>query len=196
MTFVKFCGMTRPDDVRLACALGVNALGFVMWPRSPRYVNAARVAELVTAMRPDVTPVGVLVAPSQDEIEAARTAGVRVLQIHGNPSSVPDGDVWLARSVDDDVDGVAPQLTIVLDAHDPERHGGTGQTIDWQRAAVIAARRRVLLAGGLTPDNVGRAIRQVRPHGVDVASGIEERPGIKSARAMTAFVTAVREASE
>ena len=196
MTFIKFCGMTREADVQVACGLGVDALGFVMWPKSPRYVNASRVQELLTAMPPAITPVGVLVTPTDDEIDAARAAGVRVVQIHGNPASLPDGDVWIARSVDDDVDGFPLHFTIVLDAHDPERHGGTGQTIDWERAAAIAARRRVLLAGGLTPHNVASAIRQVRPHGVDVASGIEDRPGIKSAEAMTAFVNAVREASE
>jgi phosphoribosylanthranilate isomerase len=87
-------------------------------------------------------------------------------------------------------------IPIVLDAHDPVRHGGTGRTIDWNRAARIAAARRVLLAGGLTPANVAAAIRQVRPYGVDVASGIEDRPGIKDPELMRAFVRAVRQADE
>ena len=89
---------------------------------------------------------------------------------------------------------IDPHTLIVLDAHDPVRHGGTGRTINWTRAAQVAAARRILLAGGLNPANVGEAIRQVRPFGVDVASGIEQRPGIKDAQAMQAFVTAVREA--
>jgi phosphoribosylanthranilate isomerase len=87
-------------------------------------------------------------------------------------------------------------MLLLLDVHDPERHGGTGRTIDWARAAAIAAARRVLLAGGLTSGNVADAIRQVRPYGVDVASGIEDRPGIKNAGAMKAFMAAVREADQ
>jgi phosphoribosylanthranilate isomerase len=196
MTFIKFCGMTRQDDVRIACDLGVNALGFVMWPGSPRYVAPRDVATLVMSMPETVTPVGVFVSPSDDDIRAARDAGVRVLQLHGNRRDTAAGDLWLACSLESDVDATTPADVLLLDAHDPVRHGGTGRTIDWERAAALAAARRVILAGGLTPGNVGDAIRLVKPYGVDVASGIEERPGIKSRAAMTAFVAAVREAEQ
>lgn len=196
MTFIKFCGMTREEDVALACTLGVDAVGFVLWPKSPRYVSAARVAALVRHLPSAVTPVGVFVSPSSEDIVAARDAGVRVVQVHGSPAAAIEGDVWMATSLDVGVAGLAPDVTVVLDAHDPVRHGGTGRTIDWRRAAAVAATRRVMLAGGLTPDNVADAIRQVRPFGVDVASGIEDRPGIKNAQAMTAFVAAVRKAGE
>ena len=197
MTFIKFCGMTREEDVALACTLGVDAVGFVMWPRSPRYVSFDRLAALVRGLPAHIAPVGVLVSPSSDEIAAARRAGVRTVQVHGTrPGSAAGEDVWVATSLDMDVEALAPEATVVLDAHDPVRHGGTGRTIDWSRAAAVAARRRVLLAGGLTANNVADAIRQVRPFGVDVASGIEDQPGIKNAQAMTAFVAAVREAGE
>ena len=202
MTRIKLCGMTREDDVRAACALDIDALGFVLWPGSPRHVPIERVAPLLRLLPKAVLPVAVCVAPGAEEIRNAADAGFRVIQIHG----VKDGvdatwpshvlERWIAGSVDDGFDAWPSDVTIVLDAHDPVRHGGTGRTIDWPRAAAIAATRRVILAGGLTASNVADALRQVRPYGVDVASGIEDRPGVKNLAAMQAFVAAVREAEQ
>jgi phosphoribosylanthranilate isomerase len=196
MTFVKFCGLTRAEDVAAACDLGVDAVGFVLWPNSPRCVSMRDLAPLVEALPSTVTPVGVFVSPDDDDVRQARSAGVRVVQVHGADGRDIEGEVWVARTLDADLDTIDPAVTIVLDAHDPVHHGGTGRTIDWARAAAVAATRRVLLAGGLTPANVGAAIGQVRPFGVDVASGIEDRPGVKNAQAMKAFVAAVREAEQ
>jgi len=193
---VKLCGMTRAEDVALACELGADAIGFVLWPESPRCVTLDRIASLVASMPASTTPVGVLVTPGADEIERAVDAGLRVLQIYGGLDRVWTVSVplWLAASVDSDLSAVPSDVPVVLDAHDPARHGGTGRTIDWKRAARLAAERRVVLAGGLTATNVTTAIQQVRPYGVDVASGIESRPGVKDAHAMRQFVAAVREA--
>jgi phosphoribosylanthranilate isomerase len=199
MTIMKFCGMTREADVAHACELGVQAIGIVLWPKSPRFVDRARAASLVKQLPDEVTAVGVLVDPSADDVEAAVQSGFDVVQIHGSmpdldraPSGAPQ--IWIARALESDLTAVTGDLTLVLDAHDPVRHGGTGRTIDWARAATIAAERKVVLAGGLTARNVAAAIRQVRPFGVDVASGIEDGPGIKNAQAMAAFAAAVREA--
>lgn len=194
MTFIKFCGLTRAEDVGAACALGVNAVGFVLWPASPRYVPMRALAPLVDLVPPTVTAVGVFVSPAADEVTQARAAGIRVVQVYDGDGAGLDGEVWLARTLDDGLEAAPTGATLVLDAHDPVLRGGTGRTIDWTRAAVVAAARRVVLAGGLTPANVGMAIRQVRPFGVDVSSGIEDRPGVKNVQAMTAFVAAVREA--
>jgi len=197
MTYIKLCGMTREEDVTAAVDLGADAIGFVLWPHSPRSVGQSRLASLVRLLPAHVTPVAVFVKPGADEIAAAIESGARVVQVHGT-SDVPQAacDIWMAATLADG--GIMPdvdeEITVVLDAHDPERHGGTGRTIDWQRAAGVARTRRTLLAGGLTPANVADAIKQVRPFGVDVASGIEERPGVKNAAAMRAFVAAVREA--
>jgi phosphoribosylanthranilate isomerase len=201
MTFIKFCGMTREADLATASELGVDAVGFVLWQKSPRAISRDRLPALVKTLSPAVTPVAVFVQPTEDEVEFALDSGVRALQIHGIGSQdvlttmVP---TWIAARLERD--GIAPDvpqmIPIVLDAHDPVRHGGTGRTIDWERAARVAATRRVLLAGGLTPANVEGAIRTVRPYGVDVASGIEELPGKKSAELMRAFVTAVRNADQ
>lgn len=225
MTLIKFCGMTRAGDVAAAIDIGVNAVGFVLWPSSPRHIDLRRVAEIVAMIPPAVTPVGVFVRPSADDIARAIDAGIQTAQIHGSQAA-PDGPwstvrgrhtttcgsagndlrstrhtqcaIWMAASLTgDDIEPmVSDELTVLLDAHDPERHGGTGRTIEWTRAARVAARRRVMLAGGLTPANVGDAVRAVRPYGVDVASGIEDTPGVKNAQAMQAFVAAVREADQ
>jgi phosphoribosylanthranilate isomerase len=198
MTFVKFCGLTRQRDLDAACELGVEAVGFVLWPKSPRFIDLEGVNRLIRSLPNTVLPVGVFVRPSRAEIESAAGAGIRTVQIHGvepaaavlTPSPI---DRWIAASVDADLSPLPTHTKLLLDVHDPEQHGGTGRTIDWSKAAAIATRWPVLLAGGLNPGNVGDAIRQVRPFGVDVSSGIEERPGIKDAQAMRAFVAAVRE---
>ena len=199
MTFIKFCGMTREEDVAVAVELGIDAVGFILWPGSPRYVSTDRLQSLIRLLPPSVTPVGVFVRPTADAVEAAMAAGTRVAQVHGtsgNGIAISNGELWLAASLT--ADGIAPSVaagyTVLLDTGDPERFGGTGHTIDWGQAARVAATRRVLLAGGLTPGNVADAIRQVRPFGVDVASGIESQPGVKDGATMRAFVAAVREA--
>lgn len=200
MTFVKLCGMVREQDVDTACELGAQAVGFVLWPGSPRSLPLARLAPLVKRLAPGVLPVGVFVAPAVSDVQAAADAGVRVVQLHGverwSEAERPLGPIetWVARPADADLGDLPADVRVVLDAHDPVRHGGTGRTIDWARAAIVAAERPIVLAGGLTPGNVASAVRQVRPFGVDVASGIEDRPGVKSAQAMRAFVAAVREA--
>lgn len=201
MTVIKFCGMTRAEDVATAIDAGADAVGFVLWPGSPRHVDVERAKVLISGLSSDITPVGVFVQPSREEItRAVEHAGIRVAQVHGvADAALADGvgcDVWFAASLEgeDIIPRVAEEFTVLLDTHDPKRFGGTGRTINWARAARVAARRPVMLAGGLTAANVAQAVREVRPYGVDVASGIEERPGVKDAHAMRAFVAAVREA--
>lgn len=200
MTFIKFCGMTREDDLSIAAELGVDAVGFVLWPESPRHVPVDRAKALISELPPVVTPVGVFVSPTRDDVARARhEAGIRVAQIHGDAADAigdASAELWIAASLSDDdlAPPVSERYVVLLDAADTERYGGTGRTIDWTRAARVAAKRRILLAGGLTPANVAKAIREVRPFGVDVASGIEQSPGVKTAEAMRAFVAAVREA--
>lgn len=198
MTLIKFCGMTREADIDAAVALGVDAVGFVLWPRSPRAVTADRLPALVGRVPATVLPVGVFVRPSEAEVAAAVASGIRAVQLHGveqRPVWASGLDLWMAASLCEN--GYAPDVPeeclLLLDAHDSERHGGTGRQIDWSRAAEIAARRPVMLAGGLHAGNVADAIRIVRPHGVDVASGIEERPGVKDGGAMREFVARVRQ---
>jgi phosphoribosylanthranilate isomerase len=197
MTAFKICGITREADAGLAASLGANALGFVLWPASPRHVPLARVRMIVAGLPPFVTPVGVFVDPTADEIANAAGAGIRLAQVHG--AVPPSSPLPILRAVHlgDTNDGldieVGPMDTVLLDAHDPVLRGGTGRTVDFSRAAAVAARRRVVLAGGLTPANVRDAISVVRPYAVDVASGVEASPGIKDPAKLRAFAEAVKE---
>jgi phosphoribosylanthranilate isomerase len=197
---IKICGLTRIDDARFAAHLDVDAVGVVLWPGSPRAVGLPEAAALCAALPPWAARVGVFVTPSVEDVRTAiTTVGLGVIQLHGVDDPTPFRALqvpvlWAASLHDGAADPVAPGgTTLLLDAHDPVRHGGTGRTIDWSRARAIAARERLVLAGGLTAENVGRAIADVCPYGVDVSSGVEATPGIKSAERMRAFVEAVRQ---
>jgi phosphoribosylanthranilate isomerase len=197
MTTIKFCGLTRETDVEVAAELNVDAVGFVLWPKSPRALTLEAAAALVRMLPGSITPVGVFVRPTPAEIvEAVKVAGIRVAQAHGvdDTSSLIGApcEVWAAISVTGTTLAIPADMTILLDAQDDEQFGGTGRTIDWQAARQIGQIRRVMLAGGLTPQNVAKAIAIARPHGVDVSSGIEERPGVKNAKLMRDFVSEVR----
>src|SRR5262249_33859244 len=153
--------------------------------------------KIVRRLPPIVASVAVFVDPSVDEAVAAVDAGFSVVQVHGAAPAWTDIKAAVPRAMRavtlaNGQAGIEPEVddetTVLLDAHDPVRYGGSGRVIDWNRAAVVAARRRVMLAGGLTSANVAEAIHVVRPYGVDVASGVEERPGIKDAAALRAFV--------
>lgn len=197
MTAIKICGITREADAGLAVSLGANALGFVLWPKSPRHAQLARVKMITATLPPFVTPVGVFVDPAADEIVRAAQSGIRLAQIHGRVPVDCALPVLRAVHLGDNAEGldaeVAPLETVLLDAHDPVLHGGTGRTVDFARAASIAARRRIVLAGGLTSANVRNAISTVKPYAVDVASGVEAEPGIKDPVKLRAFIEAVKE---
>jgi phosphoribosylanthranilate isomerase len=185
--FVKICGITRIEDAEAAVALGANALGFVFWPKSPRYVDPYRARAIVASLPPFVSTVGLFVnQPASHIASVASLARLGVLQLHGDET--PDDAAALGRPIvralplhaaEQDLDRWPIHVTILLDAHDPERRGGTGRTIDWDAAASVARRRRILLAGGLNPDNVAAAVDRVRPFGIDVSSGVESAPGVK-----------------
>lgn len=193
----KICGLTRADDVAIAIDAGASAIGFVLWPRSPRSIPLGRAADLARSLPPFVVAVPVLVEPSLDEIAEA-TVALRTghVQLHGSrlPEATSLGHLTVLRAASPDGAATVPEgWRLLLDAHDPERHGGTGRVVDWTRAAEIAAGRPTVLAGGLGPENVAEAIARVRPVAVDVASGVEIEPGRKSHEAIRAFAAAVRD---
>lgn len=198
---LKICGLTREADVDAVAALDVDAVGFVLWPGSPRAVTPRRAAVLGRRLPPWTPRVGVMVGPSATEAaEAVRVANLQVLQLHGvdEPSpylalGVPV--VWVTSIAGAEATPTPEATTLMLDASDPVRHGGTGQTIDWSRAATLARRERLVLAGGLTAGNVAEAIARVQPYGLDVSSGVESAPGHKSLERLQAFVAAVRSSS-
>ena len=186
---IKVCGITRLEDAEAAVEAGARALGFVFWPNSPRFIDPHRARSIVGVLPPFVTAVGVFVDQPAGYVNGvAALVRLGAVQLHGDED--PGYAAQMARptvkaiGVHDDADATIAdawpaRITVLLDVHDPRRRGGTGRTIDWAIAALVAARRRAILAGGLTPDNVAEAVAQVRPFGIDVSSGVEQSPGIK-----------------
>lgn len=204
---IKFCGMTRVEDALAAVELGVDAIGVVLAERSRRFAGIARAAEIRAALPPMITLVVLFMNDGPGFIaEAVAAAQPDLLQFHGSETAqdcvrygVPylravamgDGPVDMAQAA-----LAHPQAAgFLLDGHASGEQGGSGRTFDWSMAP-LSAEKPLLLAGGLTAQNVGAAIRAVRPYAVDVSSGIESSPGIKDLHAMRQFVAAVHKASE
>ena len=202
--FLKVCGITRLTDALHAVNHGATALGFVFWPRSPRFVTPQAAAEIVGELPSTVMAVGVFVNEPVDAISAvAGQVRLSAVQLHGDePPAYAAALAWpVLRSVTVDSARAAseawtPETTLLVDAADPERRGGTGVTVDWIEAAALARQRRIVLAGGLTPANVANAIETVHPYGVDVSSGVEEAPGVKDLDKVARFLEQAREAFE
>ncbi len=200
---VKICGLTRLEDALAAARLGADALGFNFWPGSRRYLAPAAAREIIRALPPLVTTVGVFVDPTRDEaMAAAAVSGVQVLQLHGDEP--PEACARLPLPVLKAIRVRGPESLALLERYagavsgflldaDSAGYGGSGRTFDWTLAARAAARAPVVLAGGLDPGNVAEAVRAVRPWGVDVASGVEAAPGVKDHDLMARFVRAAKE---
>ena len=198
---VKICGITRPEDADLAARLGAAWVGFVFWPRSPRFVEPETAAAILAGLPPHVSGVGVFVDQAVDEVNAvADRVGLGAVQLHGRETTeacrrcrrrVIKAVRLSGGGAGDDPDAVWSGATVLVDAFDPVRMGGTGRQVDWTRAARIARRRPLVLSGGLRAENVAEAVRQVGPYGVDVSSGVESRPGVKDPDRMRAFFAAL-----
>jgi phosphoribosylanthranilate isomerase len=189
--FVKICGITSEEDALLAVAMGADAVGFVFAP-SPRQIAPQRAADIVKRLPADET--------RQRVVDIAHRARLRAVQLHGRETSADSH--WIRQRVPlvimafpagdprlDDADDYAADVFLV-DSATP----GSGEVFDWSLAEGAPQGRRVVLAGGLTPGNVGDAVRVVRPWGVDVSTGVEAAPGRKDARMMRAFIEAARAA--
>ena len=197
---VKVCGLTTLADARHAWRAGADLLGFVMVPASPRYVDAARVASLVRSLRAEgcsALMVGVMAVGMGDARDAAVRCELDLVQLHGacTPSDLQaiGRPALVAQRVRGPIDWDALAALgawgHVLDGYDPVRLGGTGASWDWRLAADRpAAVGRVIVAGGLTPDNVTEAVRAARPWGVDVSSGVETTPGRKDPARVARFI--------
>jgi phosphoribosylanthranilate isomerase len=201
---VKICGVTTVEDALQAARAGADAIGLNFWPRSKRCVAVEIARAIALALPPLVAPVGVFVNQPREEIlPIVARARLAAIQLHGDEAphdaegyGIP---VWKALRLAsplplawlDEWRGVQGFL---VDAPGPA-YGGTGTTADWDAAREAALRAPILLAGGLTPDNVAAAIRAVRPWGVDVASGVERTPGMKDPEKVALFVRRAREAA-
>jgi phosphoribosylanthranilate isomerase len=199
---IKVCGITRQRDAELAVELGASALGFVFWPASPRCVDVARARAIARAVSPLVSMVGVFVnQPREDVRSLAEEVGLSAIQLHGDERlDAYDGlpyRVIKAVAIGNDFDPLSVsnlplEATMLLDAHDPIKRGGTGRTIDWAKARAVARARPVILSGGLTAGNVREAMAAVEPHGIDVSSGVESAPGVKDPTKLRQFFAATR----
>lgn len=195
---IKICGITNPADAAAAVTAGAQALGFVFWPKSPRFVDPYRAKAIARALPPFVTPVGVFVNQPLDYVNAvAGLVGLGVVQLHGDEdpayARLVKRPVLKAVSVAGDAAARWPaEVMLLVDAHDPVRRGGTGSTADWALAAALAAERRIVLAGGLTAENVAAAVAAVRPYGIDVSSGVEVSPGVKDHGRIAALLAQLR----
>jgi len=205
MTKIKICGIKTVDDALAAIDLGVDLIGFNFYPKSPRYVEVGHCRGIMSTVRKygHIKYVGVFVNATVAEINATmETCGLSLAQLHGDETpemmSELDGKAFKAfRGISTDfetdkrirTDG-APAF--LIDAAVKGLYGGSGVTADWNEVTKLAKKYPLLLAGGLTPENVAEAVGRVKPWGVDVASGVESAPGEKDASKMKAFVQAVR----
>jgi phosphoribosylanthranilate isomerase len=203
MTKIKICGIKTVTDALAAMETGADLIGFNFYPKSPRCIDVGTCRDIMSVMRRygHVTYVGVFVNASIEEVFATtETCGLALAQLHGDETSeilsALHGNAFKAfRGIPADVDGFVRDGSpaLLVDAAVKGVYGGSGVMADWPAAAELAGKYPILLAGGLTPENVADAVRQVKPWGVDVASGVESEPGRKDAAKMSAFIKAVRE---
>jgi len=198
---IKVCGMTRIEDALLAASLGVDAVGFVFYNKSPRFIPPMKAAAIIRALPPFVSAVGLFVNPGQDEIDdALKHCPLDVLQLHGDETpefcdaqprrvikAVPvheKADLKMAHAYD---------CPVLLDAKAPKgMYGGTGETFDWALLDGFEHAHPLILAGGLDMENVRRALSVRQWDALDVSSGVESMPGVKDAEKLCRFMTIVR----
>ncbi|MBK5274033.1 MAG: phosphoribosylanthranilate isomerase [Desulfuromonadales bacterium] len=205
MVKVKICGITTLEDALTAIEAGADALGFVFYSRSPRHVSPEQAADIIRALPPFVQTVGLFVNEEISVVNAtADRCGLDIIQLHGEETpeyceSVLRRVIKAFRVKDiTTLDALARYHVsgCLLDAWSPAARGGTGQIFNWEIAAEAVKRgHRIILAGGLTPENIAGAVATVNPYAVDVSSGVESAPGKKDATLIRAFIEAARQPS-
>jgi phosphoribosylanthranilate isomerase len=210
MTKVKICGITNPEDAQLSVKFGADALGFNFYPKSPRYITPEKAGEIIDGLPESILKVGVFVNESLGKIaEVAQTAKLDALQLHGEETPEFAKELKLRTGLDvikafRVSPGFKPEDVlqfevdaILLDAYNPREHGGTGETFDWEIAKrVQEIFPKMYLAGGLSEDNIARAISDVKPFAVDACSCLESEKGRKDAAKTINFITKVKETLE
>jgi phosphoribosylanthranilate isomerase len=204
MVKVKICGITSYEDARAAVEAGADALGFVFYEKSPRFINPVRAAGIISRLPPFIQTVGLFVNEETEQVNwTADYCGIDVVQLHGDET--PEECLEVKRRVIkafriQKIISIAPlekyqdyQVSgYLLDAWSPDAYGGTGRTFNWELAQAARQYGPVILAGGLTPENIAEAIRVVNPYGVDVSSGVESAPGKKDAEKVHEFIRAAK----
>ncbi|MBF0279175.1 MAG: phosphoribosylanthranilate isomerase [SAR324 cluster bacterium] len=202
-TVVKICGLVTMDEVKACLAYGADWLGFNCYPKSKRFIPPEKIRELVSIVPKNVLTVGVFVNESAGEVNRImRHTGMNLVQLHGDET--PEYTQMLIHkyfrafrvSEQFQLDEISKYRGIyfLLDSYHAGHYGGTGASFNWEIAKRAKSFGQLILAGGLTPDNVGEAIKTVRPFGVDVCSGVELVPGVKDFKRIQAFISAVKSA--
>ncbi len=201
MVKIKICGITNTEDALLAADLGADAIGFIFYRKSKRYIEPQRAHEIISKLPPFITTVGVFVNQGLDEIRSIKDeAEFDLLQLHGDES--PDFCKRFGRGViktirvredinPEEIESY-PVRTVLFDTYSTKGYGGTGKSFSWEILRGLNSSKRIILSGGLSPENVSRAIRIVNPYGVDVSSGVEDYPGKKNPERLKKFIEAVR----
>lgn len=201
MVRAKICGVTNRDDALCAVDHGADALGFNFYEKSLRYIAPEKAGEIIFDLPPFVTPVGIFVNASEREIDVAvKLAGLWAIQLHGDesPEACLGHAVPVIRALrvgrDFDVQTMGSYLvnTFLLDTEKEGSYGGTGEIFDWSKAVAAKEYGRIILAGGLNPDNVREAIERVDPYAVDTSSGVEAEPGKKDHKKVKDFLARVK----
>jgi phosphoribosylanthranilate isomerase len=201
--FIKICGVTNGDDASYAAEQGALAIGFNFFPHSKRFISFARAGEINRGLKATIMRVGVFVNPDREYVNnVLREVGLDAIQFSGNetPENVLQYRAKVFKAIHvlgaDSIDEMKlfNADAYLLDTHRNGKFGGTGETFDWDLARRAKQFGKVILAGGLTPENVADAVRLVKPYGVDVCSGVELRPGIKDHKRIREFIRRAAEA--
>ena len=203
MVRVKICGITNISDALIAAECGADALGFIFYPKSQRYVEPVKAKEIIQKLPPEISKVGVFVNHEVREVkEIAQFCGLDLIQLHGDEppeycAQFPMSSLIKAVSYRTEQEILKlrsyPVAAILMDGRDPGRFGGTGENSDWRLAIMAKETHPLMLAGGLNKENIRKAIETVRPEAVDINSGVEISPGKKDPRKITEIVRMVRE---
>ena len=203
MTKVKICGITNPEDALYASGLGAAFIGIIFYPKSPRFVVNETALNIVSSLPDEVIPVGVFVNPKRNEIiSAVEETGIKAVQVHGSMdfNKLKELNIIRIRAfrINDSFDfNAIPDNEFdytLLDNFINGQYGGTGKTFDWKNIPPSINRAKFILAGGLKPENVGTAIKTLKPAVVDVSSGVESSPGIKDESKVREFFKSVENA--
>lgn len=203
MPEIKICGITNLDDARAACDAGADYLGFIIYNKSPRSIPPSALRRLLEKIDRKIKSVGVFVnEPADTAAKIVADCGLSIVQLCAEESFKEfrsfTAPIWRVVRIKNNLPHPSPDKwpadRYVLDAANAKTYGGTGRAVDWTTAARLAKQHKIMLAGGLTPENVADAVRLVRPRGVDVASGVERAPGKKDHKKIRFFIEAAKNA--
>lgn len=197
MTKVKICGITNHEDAEASVKFGANAIGFIFYRKSPRYIEPQRAREIISLLPPFVISVGVFVnANPEDILRTLEIARFDVCQLHGDETpeecmKIPIKTIKAIRVknyLNKETLHYYPTSAILLDSYSEKGYGGTGAKFDWNLAKGLSQIKPIIISGGLTPENVAQAVRLACPYGVDVSSGVEDYPGKKNHQKIKKFI--------